>query len=139
MFDRDYIVDLILFRELIGRVTNATYVKPWLQFDFLSKNKDSFGLRLDILYARANEAEATPSGEAGLGLEFDTNLFYQEEGKYRADISYGLLVPLAAWDEVPGRDRVVDYPGISSTAFRAEDTREAEVAQTIQFRMFWFY
>ena len=139
MFDRDYIIDLLLFRELVGRVTNATYFKPWMQFDFLSKNQDSLGLRMDILYARANEAEATPSGKAGLGLEFDTMLFYQEHDKYRADISYGLLVPLGAFDEVPGRQRFVDYPGISSDTFRAEDTRDAEVAQTIQFRMFWFY
>ncbi len=137
-FDRDYIVDMLLFRELIGAVTNAMYFNPWVQFDFFSRNKDSLGLKFGSIYARAVEAEATPSGEANLGLEFDTTLFYEEHNKYKADISYGLLVPMAAWDAVEGRTRY-NYPGTSNNTFTADDAREAELAHTIQARMFWFY
>jgi len=137
-FDRDYIVDLILFREIIGAVTNATYFKPWVQFDFWTRNNDTFGLNLAGLYALANDAEATPSGESPLGLEFDSMLFYQEEGKFRADLAYGLLLPLSGFKEVEGRQRLT-YPGFPEQNFGPGDNRDPEIAQTIQARMFWFF
>src|SRR4029079_3141341 len=33
VFNRDYKVDMILWRHLIGAVTNAAYVKPFIQYD----------------------------------------------------------------------------------------------------------
>jgi uncharacterized protein (TIGR04551 family) len=141
-FDRDYHVDLILFREIIGTVTNATYVNPWIQLDFWTRNQDSFGVRLDSIYSLAHKSGSTPSGERPLGLEFDGQLFYHEEGKFRADLSYGLLLPLAAFDETVGRPRLT-YPGFDSPVILAEEQvgrdTAAQPAQTVQARMFWFF
>ncbi len=141
-FDRDYHVDMILFREIIGSVTNATYFNPWVQFDFWTRNQDTFGFRFDTIYSQAHKAAATPSGERSLGLEFDGQLFYHEEEKFRADLSYGLLIPLAAFDEKVGRTRLT-YPGFDSPTILPEDLEgrsgEAEPAQSIQARLFWFF
>lgn len=140
-FDRDYIVDMILFREIIGAVTNATYFKPWAQFEFpTALQRDTIGLNLSAIYSRAVEAEATPSGEAPLGLEFNALAYYKEEGKFQADIGYGLLVPLAAFDEAAGRPRLFyPDPNFQSPTFDGDNLREADIAQTIQARMFWFF
>ena len=137
-FDRDYHVDLILFREIIGTVTNASYFKPWVQFDFWARNRDSLGFKFAGIYSAAHRAEATPSGDRGLGLEMDAQLFYREEDKFQVDLNYGLLIPLGAFDEVAGRTRL-PYPGFNETVFGDNDERTAEAAQTLQFRMFWFF
>jgi uncharacterized protein (TIGR04551 family) len=139
-FDRDYHVDMILFREIIGSVTNATYIKPWVQFDFWTRNRDTFGFRFDAIYSLAHKAGATPSGERDLGLEFDGLLFYREHEKFQADLGYGLLLPGSAFDEKYGRPRLT-YPGFDGATFQEEDgaAREAQIAQTIQARMFWFF
>lgn len=139
-FDRDYHVDMILFREIIGSVTNASYFKPWVQFDFWTRNKDTFGFRLESIYSLAHKAASTPSGERDLGLEFDGLLFYREHEKFQADLGYGILLPGSAFDEKYGRTRLT-YPGFDGTTFQEEDgpAREAQIAQTIQARMFWFF
>ena len=33
MFNRDYKVDMIMWRHLFGAVTNAVYAKPFIQYD----------------------------------------------------------------------------------------------------------
>lgn len=143
-FDRDYIVDMILFREIIGAVTNAAYFKPWADFSFpLQAQRDTIGLNIAAIYSQAVEAEATPSGEAPLGLEFNALAYYREEGKYQVDIGYGLLVPLAAFDEKEGRPRLAyPHPAFTSPTFSADQPgglNEADLAQTVQLRMFWFF
>ena len=51
MFNRDYQVDLILWHQLYGAVTNAAYAKPFLQYDitksimFKVSNVTSFALK----------------------------------------------------------------------------------------------
>jgi hypothetical protein len=75
-------------------------------------------------------------------LEFDALLYYREEGKFQADIGYGILLPLGAFDEKIGRPRL-DYPGSlgEGQTFTADtgSPREADIAQTVQARMFWFF
>src|SRR5439155_24874898 len=91
MFNRDYKIDLILWRHLIGAVTNAAYAKPFLQYDltksimFKISNVTSFALR----------PVATPGNSLMYGTEFDTDLGYGS-GKFFAGFSYGVLFPLDA-------------------------------------------
>jgi uncharacterized protein (TIGR04551 family) len=126
-FDRDYHVDLILFREIIGSVTNALYFKPTLEYDFLMATSGTLGLQIDIIYARALEASrgssivGTPSGEKDYGLELDATLFFRETGRFSLQAAYGVFFPFAAFD-LPGE-------GTGSTR------KEAETAQTIQGRV----
>ncbi len=103
-FNRDYRVDLILWRELFQGVTDALYVKPGLRYELT----DGLGLWTNIVYSRAMEATSTPSsrisssgkleGDANLGIEFDAGIRYDSGDGFGASLSYGVLFPLAGLD-----------------------------------------
>jgi uncharacterized protein (TIGR04551 family) len=92
-FDPDYHVDLILFRRILGTVSNATYFKPGVSYDIV----DNFGARVDLMYAIANNPVGYPGNSFNLGLEIDAALMYknEEEGFY-AGLVYGVLFPFGA-------------------------------------------
>jgi uncharacterized protein (TIGR04551 family) len=125
-FDRNYYVDLIMFRELIGAVTNAYYVKPSVQYDLFDSVDDALGGRLDIITAFAQEAEATPGNSSWYGIEFDATLFYEEKDKFRADLAWGTFVPGDAFDLLK------DFNAAVSGA-------NAEFAMTLQARLFLLF
>ncbi|HEX9052131.1 MAG TPA: TIGR04551 family protein [Anaeromyxobacter sp.] len=106
-FNPAYRVDLVLWRHIIGQVTDAMYVKPTLRWDILP------GLRLDeaLVYSRAMFAQSTPSakpdprdssgytylkgsGDANLGIELDSTLTYGSGDGFHAWASWGVLQPL---------------------------------------------
>ena len=130
-FDRDYQVDLILFREIIGAVTNALYFKPTVEYDILRSVRSVLGLQLDVVYARALKAErvgagnyiGTPSGGANYGIEFDASLFFREQDRFSLQLAYGLFIPMDAF-KLPA-DRNLN---------EGKD-RDAANAQTIQGRL----
>jgi len=117
-FDRDYQIDLLLFREVIGSVTNAIYIKPWVSYDFFDSPEDKLGIRLDLLYAQALVPEATPGNEAFLGFETDLRLFFHNKAGFMLDVEAGLLLPGGAFNYRP-----VDG-----------NNRDAELAFTLQSR-----
>jgi len=92
-FDRNYHVDQILFREVVGAVTNAWYVKPYIQYDLFNAPDAAIGGRLDILYARALEPSAYPGDSPDLGLELDAKIFFASENKFYGDVTFGILFP----------------------------------------------
>ena len=100
-FNPDYHVDNLLFRRVIGTVTNATYFKPWIQYDLFDSEKDALGGRLSIMYARAVEKTATPGDDANLGVEMNLKLFYEEKDFISAGIEWAVLWPLGAFDLIP--------------------------------------
>ncbi len=119
-FDPDYHVDLILFRQILGTVSNATYFKPGVSYDIV----DNFGARVDIMYALANHPVAYPGNSFNLGLEIDAQLMYknEEEGFY-AGLVYGVLFPFAAL-------------GIPGDIYGAQFAKESpDIAQTFQARL----
>jgi uncharacterized protein (TIGR04551 family) len=103
-FNPAYRVDLILFRQILGQVTDALYVKPKFRWDLLP------GLFLDaqLVYSRALEKRSTPSvatdgsgGSANLGMELDAMLTYAAGDGFQAWLHYGILQPLGGL-EPPG-------------------------------------
>ena len=48
-FNPAFNVDLLLFREILGTVSNAAYFKPWAAFYFFQH----FSVRADVMYAMA--------------------------------------------------------------------------------------
>lgn len=90
-FNPAYQVDMILFREVIGTVTDAFYFKPHVAYDFTK----SLGLRLDVISSFTNFAQSTPGQSQLLGLEFDGSIYYQSEQGVFARLQYGLLVPFS--------------------------------------------
>ncbi|MBI4818571.1 MAG: TIGR04551 family protein [Deltaproteobacteria bacterium] len=117
-FNPDFRVDRILWRQLVGAVTDALIVKPGVQYN-LTKG---LGARLDAIYSRAMFAASTPSGSFDpthdLGVELDAKLFYESEN-FVAALEYGVLFPLA---------------GLNSQITRggAKEVLEASAAQTIE-------
>ena len=118
-FDPDYQVDLILFREVLGTVTDAFYVKPHLTY-FVNPNT---GFRADIISSFANYATSTPGNASPLGVELDATAFYQSLDGFHFMMQYGYLFPLA------GLNHAVDENG--ETQVR-EQFATAQPAQTFQ-------
>jgi uncharacterized protein (TIGR04551 family) len=99
-FNPGHRVDLILWREILGQVTDAWYVKPTLRWDILS----GLGLDAQVVYSQAIYGSSTPSATSGttgarpLGLELDTKLDYATDDGFAAWLQYGVLFPLAGFD-----------------------------------------
>jgi len=125
-FNRDYKVDMILWRHLVGAVTNAGYVKPFIHYDvtksitFKVANITSFALR----------PVATPGNSKMYGTEFDTDLGYQSGGLF-VGVSYGVLFPFAALNHPAG----VGYADAMNPAASTDNVKDAETAHLIQSRI----
>jgi len=125
-FDRDFKVDQILFREVLGSIHNAYYIKPWVQWDFIAEQDVDFALRADLEYAGAVQAAATPSGSSTLGYELDVSVFYLEAGRLQAGISAALLFPGGALDLVMGYQDSLE-------------AKEADWAMRFHGHLVWMY
>lgn len=125
-FNRDYRVDLILWRELFNGVTDAFYVKPSAKYDLT----EGFSAWASAIYSRAIYSASTPSshfvsgtsgavtGDPNLGIEVDAGLRYDSGDGFSANVAYGALFPL------PGLTNNIENPAIA-----------AQVAQTVRA---WF-
>ena len=99
-FDPDYQVDRILFREIVGSVTDAWYLKPTFQYNVT----ESFGVKAALIYSHAMNHRQWPGGTAdasgnrpggALGLEMNFDIFYKLEDFLYASIGYAGLFPFA--------------------------------------------
>jgi uncharacterized protein (TIGR04551 family) len=95
-FNPAYMQDLLLFKELMGTVSNAAYFRPWGAFYFFQNNASA---RLDIGYAVAHAKTATPGNRYSYGIEIDAALRYHDAHEpIYAQIQYGVMFPLRAMD-----------------------------------------
>jgi len=123
-FDFNYRVDMILFRELLGTITNATYVKPSATY----KITDSITGMAAAIISFANVPVATPGNGSMYGVELNLDIGYKSGGFF-AGLAYGILFPLSALDHPASP---ADQPG----AFPFDgNTGAAETAQTLQARL----
>ena len=105
IFNRDYRLDLILFRQVIGAVTNAVYLKPWVSYDLFRSDDLRLSLRFDLLWAAAMRPSGTPGDGQQWGLELDGHVGLETTGGFTATLGVGLLVPFDALrDPVTGDD-----------------------------------
>lgn len=94
-FNADYHIDQILWRYIIGTITDAWYLRPSVQWNIT----DSLQLDGNVVYSQAIYASSTPSasqpglGSTALGLEVDLGLRYQTEDGLFAWLYYGILFP----------------------------------------------
>jgi len=95
-FARDYHLDLILFRQILGAVTNAFYLKPWVSRTVLQTDETRLTLRLDALYAMAMRPSGTPGGGDQWGVEVDARAMLELRSGLRTSLEAGVLVPLDA-------------------------------------------
>jgi uncharacterized protein (TIGR04551 family) len=118
-FHPDFRVDLILWREVLGQITDAMYFKPWVSYHIV----ENVGAGLDIIYSRAIYPESTPGYDYNLGLEFDLHLFYVSDDGFRVSVDYGILVPFDGLDNL-GADYRPNDP-----AFRDPNSKTAPVGR----------
>jgi uncharacterized protein (TIGR04551 family) len=89
-FNQDYRIDLILWREIIGGITDALYVKPGVSYAF----NDSLSVFGALIYSKALKPASTPSGTSTqLGFEINAGVRYQTDDGFYAQLAYGILFP----------------------------------------------
>jgi len=116
-FNNDYLVDLILFREIMGTVANAIYIKPSVRWDFYQSILGKLGGEFDIIYSMAASPNAYPGNSRNLGLEFDAHVFLTSlSERFSGTLQYGLLFPMGALDQTG-----------SGTTARAANTIQANL------------
>jgi uncharacterized protein (TIGR04551 family) len=96
-FSPDYHVDEILFRHIMGTVTNAIYVKPQVAYWFDLGQTRAVGINGSLIYSIAQVPVSTPGNSLNYGLEGDLGATYRNtgEGVY-GGVTWGLLFPMGA-------------------------------------------
>jgi uncharacterized protein (TIGR04551 family) len=123
-FNRNYIVDLLLYREVLGTVSNSLYFRPHFDFDVIPTEEDAFGGALSALYAMALEPDAYPGNDRNLGLELDAHIFYEQSNRFLATAGFGAMFPFGALD----RPENFVFDGITA--------KEADWAWTLQGNLY---
>jgi uncharacterized protein (TIGR04551 family) len=116
-FHPDYRVDLILFRNILTRVSSAYYFRPEVEYDFL---RDPDGQRIGgstaVIWSRASQPIQTSGHQPDLGVELNFRLYYQlspgrlhydiqKMGGFFTAIDYGVLFPLDGLGYLPGQQQ----------------------------------
>ncbi|NUP11246.1 MAG: TIGR04551 family protein [Polyangiaceae bacterium] len=99
-FHPDYRVDRILFREIIGTVTDAVYVKPHVQYDLVTGIRGKLTVGLAGVLSFAAVPESAPGQASLLGFEIDPTITYASDFGFRADLEQATLIPFAGLDNV---------------------------------------
>src|SRR5581483_6328825 len=102
-FSPDYRIDQILWRQILGSITDAWFVKPTIKYRFF----EVLEATLSSIYSQAMMGNLTPGGEAPLGIEADVGVHYHTEDGFIANLDYGILVPLGGLNEVNGAGNVI--------------------------------
>jgi uncharacterized protein (TIGR04551 family) len=97
-FHPDYRIDRILFRELIGTVTDAVYLRPHARLRAFAFTSGELWLSLAAIGSRAIYASSTPGSAAPLGIELDPTLEYRSRDGFSAALEHAVLFPLAGLD-----------------------------------------
>lgn len=98
-FHPDYRIDRILFREIIGTVTDVVYARPHARLRLTRARSAELSATTDLIASRAVEATSTLSGKAPLGIEIDPSLIF-ETHYFLAALDYAVLFPMSGFDNV---------------------------------------
>lgn len=93
-FNPEYRVDLILWRRIVGTITDAFYARPSLRY----RPTDRIDLWGAAISSFAMEAESAPGGEHALGVEFNLGATYRLDPGFELRAAYGVLLPLSGLD-----------------------------------------
>ncbi|NUO51306.1 MAG: TIGR04551 family protein [Polyangiaceae bacterium] len=97
-FSPDYRIDRVLFREILGTVTDTIYFKPHVRYDVYSGMRGKLTLGLAVVTSLAAVPSSTPSGERPLGVEIDPTIAYASDVGFSAAVEQGTLIPLSGLD-----------------------------------------
>lgn len=94
----DFRIDRVLFREIIGTVTDAAWLRPhiaWRDADF---GAGALTMALSATASAAVRTASTPGGQRPLGVEVEPSLSYRSQDGFGLDLAWALLVPLSGLD-----------------------------------------
>ncbi len=94
-FSPSYRIDKILFREIIGTVTDAFYFRPHASYRLWRHSHGELDLAVAAIASFAMQPTSTPGGERPLGVEVDPSLAYLHEDGFHALIEYAALFPMS--------------------------------------------
>jgi uncharacterized protein (TIGR04551 family) len=97
-FHPDYFIDRILFREIIGTVTGAVYLRPHVRYDIMRIAPGVLQASIAGIASWAVIPENAPGGQSPLGIEIDPTLAYQSRDGFAIALEYAVLFPLAGLD-----------------------------------------
>jgi uncharacterized protein (TIGR04551 family) len=98
-FHPDYRIDRILFREIIGTVTDATYLRPHARVRLakIGPHGELTGAVAGIA-SWAVYAQSTPGQRRPLGIEVDPTLSYGHRDGFAVALEHAVLFPLSGLD-----------------------------------------
>jgi len=102
-FNQGYRVDMILYREILGGVTDSLYFKPKARY----RITQGFEAYAALIYSRSIFAESAPgalytdSGNS-LGVEINGGVRYETEDGFFGQLQYGILFPLEGFMKKDG-------------------------------------
>jgi len=102
-FHPDYRIDRILFREIIGTVTDAYYLRPHARLHLLQHASSTITASVAGIASWAVYASSTPGGKTPLGFELDPTLSYVSRDGFSAALEYAVLLPFAGFDNPTSR------------------------------------
>lgn len=94
-FHPGYRIDLIVNRQILGRVQGSYYFKPMAQYDFIRKSNGlKVGGRAEAIWTRASNFMQTPGHRRDISIELDASVYYQSKDgslNAREDLTGGLF------------------------------------------------
>lgn len=97
-FHPDYRIDRILFREIIGSVTDALYVKPHVKLRIVRAASGAITASIAAIASSAIYASSTPGGQKPLGIEVDPTLSWESRDGFHVALEHAILFPLGGFD-----------------------------------------
>lgn len=97
-FHPDYRVDRILFREIIGTVTDAIYLRPHLRGDVFRFTSGRLTASLAAVLSWAVNPESAPGEKRPLGVEIDPTLRYESRDGFVLGLEQATFLPGAGLD-----------------------------------------
>jgi uncharacterized protein (TIGR04551 family) len=135
-FDPNYHVDLILFREVLGSVTNAYYANPYAQARFFESSDQRMEVQLDAIASRVANSEGTPAQEGNwLGFELEGAVRYLQVDRFQAELEGGVLFPFEPLAARIDNPRLTQPIGTTDETFQADI--DPSIAWTIQSNLSW--
>lgn len=102
-FNRDFRTDMILYREILGGVTDSLYFKPKAKYR-ITQGFEAFA---SAIYSRAIFLSSTPGAlyegaNESLGIEINGGARYETEDGFYGQLQYGILFPLEGFTKRDG-------------------------------------
>jgi uncharacterized protein (TIGR04551 family) len=124
-FSPEYHVDEILYRRILGTISNAIYVKPsiayWLDLD--SKKEREVGVSGAVIYSLAPVPVATPGNSLNYGVEMNLGVQYRNlRENIFAGFTWGVFWPMAA----------LSRPRVDASAPLWASPEDANAAQVVR-------